>query len=65
MQGLQQRFATGRVRQSVISTDAQHVIVGAIGDDYTLVLTMNRDALPFLALKSFRETAGLLHKEIY
>ena len=65
MKGVQEKCATGRLQQSVISTDAQHVIVGAVGDDYTLVLTMKRDALPFLALKSFRETAGLLHKEIY
>jgi predicted regulator of Ras-like GTPase activity (Roadblock/LC7/MglB family) len=59
------KYATGLVRESVISTDEQHVIIGAIGDDYALVMTLNRDALPLLALKSFRETSGLLRKEIY
>jgi predicted regulator of Ras-like GTPase activity (Roadblock/LC7/MglB family) len=63
--GLQEQYPIGRVQQSVISTDQQHVIVGAIGDDYTLVMTMSRNALLLLALRSFRETAGLLNKEIY
>ena len=65
LKGLRDQYATGPVQHGVITTDVQHVIVGAIGDDYTLVLTMSRDALPFLAIRSFRETAGLLQKEIY
>lgn len=65
LKGLHQKFSTGEVRQSVISTDQQHVIVGAVGDDYALVMTLERSALPLLALKRFRETAELLHKEIY
>jgi predicted regulator of Ras-like GTPase activity (Roadblock/LC7/MglB family) len=65
LKGLQEKYPTGRVLQSLISTDEQHVIVGAIGDDYALVMTMNRDALPLVALRSFRETARLLNKEIY
>lgn len=65
LQGLQERYPTGRVQLSVISTDEQHVLAGAIGDDYTLVMTLSRNALPLLALRSFRITAGLLKKEIY
>jgi predicted regulator of Ras-like GTPase activity (Roadblock/LC7/MglB family) len=65
LKGLQEKYPTGRVQQSLISTDEQYVIVGAIGDDYTLVMTMNRNALPLMALRSFRETVGLLNKEIY
>ncbi|HBG08156.1 MAG: GTPase [Geobacteraceae bacterium GWC2_58_44] len=65
LKGLDDRYATGRVQESVISTDDQHVIVGAVGDDYTLVMTLNRNALPLLALQRFRETAELLNKEIY
>jgi predicted regulator of Ras-like GTPase activity (Roadblock/LC7/MglB family) len=65
LKGLQNQYATGRVQESVISTDVQHVIVGAIGDEYTLVMTMKRNALPLLALQRFRETAALLNKEIY
>lgn len=63
--GLHHKYETGPVQQSVITTDRQHVIVGAVGEDYALVMTMNRNALPLLALNKFRETAALLHKEIY
>lgn len=63
--GVHQKFSTGTVRQGLITTDEQHVIVGALGDDYALVMTMAREALPLLALQKFRETAALLHKEIY
>ena len=65
LKGLHDRYGSGRVRESVISTVDQHVIVGAIGDDYTLVMTMNRNALPLLALQRFRKTVELLNKEIY
>lgn len=62
---LHEKYGTGGVRESMISTDTQHVIIGAIGDEYTLVMTMDRDTLPLPALRNFRETAGLLKKEIY
>ena len=65
LKGLHHKYDTGAVRESVICTDEQYVIVGAVGDDYALVMTLNRDALPLPALKRFRETALLLHKEIY
>jgi predicted regulator of Ras-like GTPase activity (Roadblock/LC7/MglB family) len=65
MKGLQEIYPIGRVQQSVITTDEQHVIVGAIGEEYTLVMTMKRNALPLMALRLFRETAELLNKEIY
>ena len=63
--GLQGDYPIGAVREAVISTDQQHVIVGALGDDYALVMTMHQNALPLVALRSFRETARLLMKEIY
>jgi predicted regulator of Ras-like GTPase activity (Roadblock/LC7/MglB family) len=59
------KYQAGLVKESVLSSDEQHVIVGAIGDEYTLVMTMNRNSLPLVALRSFRETAELLKKEIY
>lgn len=65
LKGLQEKYATGPVREAVISTDQQYVIVGALGDEYALVMTMNQNALPLVALQRFRETAGLLMKEIY
>lgn len=65
LKGMHDKFGAGAVQETVISTDEQHVIVGAVGDDYALVMTLGRDALPLLALKRFRDTAELLHKEIY
>ena len=65
LKGLPGEYATGPVREAVITTDQQYVIVGALGDEYTLVMTMNQNALPLVALRSFRETASLLMKEIY
>lgn len=65
LKGLDQKYSTGTVRESVISTDQQYVIVGAVGEDYTLVMTLGRNALPHLALRNFRQTALLLKKEIY
>ena len=65
LQALREQYATGVVQQGVITTDEQHAIIGAVGDDYTLVLTMHRDAQPLPALRYFKETARLLLKEIY
>ncbi|WP_136527066.1 roadblock/LC7 domain-containing protein [Geomonas ferrireducens] len=65
LKDVHQKHDAGSIRESVISTDEQHVIVGSIGDDYALVMTLARNALPLLALRKFRETAQLLHKEIY
>ena len=58
-------YEAGRVKESVITTDAEYAIVGAIGEEYSLVMTMTRETLPLLALRNFRETARLLEKEIY
>jgi predicted regulator of Ras-like GTPase activity (Roadblock/LC7/MglB family) len=65
LKGLHEKYHAGQVHESVISTDEQHVIVGAVGDDYALVMPLTREALPLMALRSFRETSGLLKKEIY
>lgn len=65
LKGLQGKLSTGEVREAVIGTDQQYVIVGALGEDYSLVMTMTQNALPLVALHRFRETAGLLMKEIY
>jgi predicted regulator of Ras-like GTPase activity (Roadblock/LC7/MglB family) len=65
LKGVQEKYSTGQVREALITTDQQHVIVGTLGEEYTLVMTMNQNALPLSALHRFRETAGLLMKEIY
>ena len=65
LKGLPEKYPVGAICEAVISTDQQHVIAGTLGDDYALVMTMDQNALPLLALRCFRETAGLLMKEIY
>jgi len=65
LKGLQDNYSTGPVQEALISTEEQHVIVGALGADYALVMTMHKNALPLAALRNFRETAVLLMKEIY
>ena len=65
LKDLGEQYPTGSLKHGGITTSEQHVRVGAIGDDYTLVMTMNREALPFEVLPYFKATAGLLMKEIY
>lgn len=62
---IQERFAEDSVREVVITTARLHVIVGAVGKDYTLVMTLARESLPGRAIFHFRGAAGLLAKEIY
>ncbi len=65
MKELQATVAGDELREAVISTELQHVIIGGIGPDYSLVMTLGRDAVIGLALRRFREAATSLHKEIY
>ncbi|RNC67502.1 MAG: roadblock/LC7 domain-containing protein [Desulfuromonadales bacterium] len=65
LQTLQKRFAGDAVRDVVITTDGQHAIVGPVGKDYSLVMTLARDAIPGRALVRFRQTIDRLAKEIY
>ncbi|GFO57381.1 GTPase [Geomonas sp. Red276] len=62
---LHEKYAAGQVQESLITTDEQHAIVGAIGAEYALVMTLGPQALPLQALRSFREVSELLEKEIY
>jgi predicted regulator of Ras-like GTPase activity (Roadblock/LC7/MglB family) len=62
---LPDQYATGAVREGMITTDEQYVLFGALGDEYSLVMTLTREALPLQALHKFRETGELLKKEIY
>jgi len=61
----QERLRHGDAREAVITTEFQHFIIGAIGADYTLILTLERDALLARAQYSFRKSIKLLAKEIY
>ena len=65
LKSVKERCPTGGVREGVITTADQHVLVGAVGEDYTLVMTLARTALPLAAMHRFRSTVAALRKEIY
>lgn len=65
LQAIQEHFSGGFVRETVVTTDALHAIVGAVGKDYSLIMTLERTALPARGLYHFRRAVALLAKEIY
>jgi predicted regulator of Ras-like GTPase activity (Roadblock/LC7/MglB family) len=62
---IRQRVPSQAISNTVITTDQQHLILGAIGDDYTLVTTLERNALVGRALVHVQRAIKLLEKEIY
>jgi predicted regulator of Ras-like GTPase activity (Roadblock/LC7/MglB family) len=62
---IRQRVPSQAISNTVITTDQQHLILGAIGDDYTLVTTLERGAFVGRALVSVQRAMRLLEKEIY
>ena len=61
----QEECSAGDLQDAVITSDRQHVIIGVVGPEYSLVMTLNRGAIIGLALHRFRQTVRLLMKEIY
>ncbi|GFE57847.1 roadblock/LC7 domain-containing protein [Geobacter sp. AOG1] len=57
-------LSTGDLEEAIITTATQHVIVGTIGPDYSLVMTLNRNAILGQALYYFRQALKRLTKEI-
>ena len=55
----------GELRETVITTAYQHILVGAVGPEYVLVMTLEREALLGLALFHFRSCIEPLAREIY
>lgn len=53
------------VRETVITTDRQHLVISAVGNDYTLVVVLERNALVGRAVALARRSVGMLEKEIY
>ncbi len=58
-------FSVGGVEEVVTVTGEQQVIAGVIGSDYSLVMTLGREAVLGVALYRFREAIKVLVKEIY
>ncbi len=65
MRDLHRGFAAGELREAVIATGQQRVIIGAVGADYSLVMTLEPEAVVGRAMYRFRNATRLLEKEIY
>ena len=65
MKDVHRQFPDGGLRETVIATEKLQIIVGAVGPDYTLIMTLARDCILGRALFRFRKAAELLEKEIY
>nr|WP_279342300.1 roadblock/LC7 domain-containing protein [Geotalea sp. SG265] len=57
--------AAGELTHLSIKTESQLFIVGVVGADYSLVMTMETDALRGRAERAFARATRLLVKEIY
>jgi len=65
MKELQGRLSADPIHEAVITLADQRVILGPVGDDYSLVLTLGRQAIPGRAMVRFRQVRDILMKEIY
>ena len=65
MKEVHEGLGGGPLQEVVITTATQQVLIGAIGPEYVLVLTLDRDSLVGLALHRFRDCVQALYKEIY
>jgi predicted regulator of Ras-like GTPase activity (Roadblock/LC7/MglB family) len=62
---IRQKMPSQSVRDAVITTDRQHLFLGAVGDEYALVMLLERSALVGLARIKAQRSVRLLEKEIY
>ena len=65
MREVHNTLGAGELLETVITSAAQHVLVGAVGPEYVLVMSLEREALLGLALFHFRSCIGPLVREIY
>lgn len=62
---LHQKLALGEIEDITITSARQHHLVGAVGPDYVVVMTLARSALPAVAMRQLRMAVELFKKEIY
>ena len=62
---VRQTMPSQSVRDVIITTDRQHLLLGAVGDEYALVLLLERSALVGSARVQALRAVRLLEKEIY
>ncbi len=53
------------VRDVTVTTDRFHLLIGAVGNDYMLVVTLDRAAIVTRALHGIKQAVRDLEKEIY
>lgn len=64
IRGAYSHLGVGEVQETVISAEDQRFLLGPIGPDYVLVMTLGRDTVVGQALYRFRKAVMLLKKEI-
>lgn len=65
MKDAHRKMDAGEMRHTIITTENQHYLTAAIGDNYVLVMTLDKTALLGLASYNFQETAKKMYGEIY
>ncbi len=65
MKALHQKLSVGEMKHAVISTEKQHFLIGPIGPDYLLVMTVDKNAIVAIAIKQFNSAIERMYKEIY
>lgn len=64
MKDVHEKAFPGKLSEAVISTDSHHIIIGMIDNDYSLVMTLRKEAIVSIVLREFRRALDLLKKEI-
>jgi len=59
------KMDAGKLRHAVITTEKQHYMTGPIGDDYFLVMTLDKSAIIGFAIYHFQAAIERIYKEIY
>jgi predicted regulator of Ras-like GTPase activity (Roadblock/LC7/MglB family) len=62
---IRHKMPSQSVRDVVITTDRQHLFLGAVGDEYALVMLLERNVLVGRARVHALRSVRLLEKEIY
>lgn len=65
LKDLHGRLSDDPVSETIITLDGQRVVLAAVGDDYSLLLTLGRGVVPGCAIARFRQVRDILMKEIY
>jgi predicted regulator of Ras-like GTPase activity (Roadblock/LC7/MglB family) len=65
MKETHQKMEAGELRHAIITTEQQHYMLGPIGTDYFLVMTLDKSAIIGLAIYHFQTAINLMYKEIY